>query len=242
MDILLSDPLLSRHPNVPAEMDRIISREESDDLLRVDTAPSVLPARKTISWRLSGPPVEGSAYVDLSRVVLWVDSEDVGEFPSTALEADVVLAQRNHQSLMVLFVGFDDSPSGRQRLSRIYTRLEFRYRAHCIMCETSSAALEQVYRISLVMNTYHVVLPHSPLFTDDLALTYLRMLLQLDGASVPQMKHVTRRFPNWRSLSESFEAQDNGTLHDNGRLKETENGVYSWVWQQLRELHRDSGC
>ncbi|KAL0562765.1 hypothetical protein V5O48_019314, partial [Marasmius crinis-equi] len=205
MDIQLSESLVAQHPNSPTELAHIITTQESNDLLQVDTIPTLFDRQKSVSWCLSGPAQEGSAHVDTSRILFWIDVGDLDE-PGHTLEADLLLAQSKKRKVTVMFVGFQDS-SQEEALSKLIPRLEMRYRAHCLVCQGISQGLEQVYSLSLAMNAYHVVLPQSPLFTNANRLTYTRMLLQLEGISVPHVKSVTRRFPSWRQLIDHLDRQ-----------------------------------
>ncbi|KAL0567342.1 hypothetical protein V5O48_014654 [Marasmius crinis-equi] len=226
MDILLSESLVARHPNSPTQLAHIITTQESDDLLQVVTTPTLFDRQKSVSWRLSGPAQEGSTHVDISRILFWIDVGDLDGPAGHTLEADLLLAQSKECKVTVMFVGFQDS-SQEAALSKLIPRLEMRHRAQCLECQGIGQGLEQVYFLSLAMNAYHVVLPHSPLFTNANKLTYTRMLLQLDGLSVPHVKSVTRRFPSWRQLIDHLDRQVD-TLSEEGE------GLEPWVWEQLR--------
>ncbi|KAL0576682.1 hypothetical protein V5O48_005309 [Marasmius crinis-equi] len=182
MDIVLSNSLITQHPDTPAQLTDIITREQSDDLLRVIT--SQAPGLKSIYWQLSGSSVQESTSVDLSRVVLWIDDEDLDEVAAGKVEHDLQHFQNTKRKLTILFPGFDHSDR-EDLLSSLIPRLEMR-----------------------------VVQQDSPLFTNQLKCTYIRALLQLDGVSVPQVKRVVERFPSWSTLHEYLQEAPDGALPD----------------------------
>ncbi|KAL0575881.1 hypothetical protein V5O48_006103 [Marasmius crinis-equi] len=203
----------------------IITREQSDDLLRVVT--SQAPGCKSIYWQLSGPSVQGSTYVDLSRIVLWIDDRDLDGAGAGKIEHDLQDFRNTKRKLTILFLGFDH-PDHEDMLSMLIPRLEMQYRAHCLPCQSVTEGLKHVYSMSLAMNPYHVVQQHSSLFNSQLKCTYIRALLQLDGVSVPQVKRVVERFPSWRTLHEYLQKAPDGALPDDGED--------TWIWEQLRNL------
>ncbi|KAL0576183.1 hypothetical protein V5O48_005800 [Marasmius crinis-equi] len=234
MNVVLSDTLVAQHPDTTTHMAQIIAREESDDLLTVVTAPSFLSGRKTISWQLAGPPTEGSKHVDVSRIAFWIDITDIEGPPATLLEEDLQRAQQVYRSLMVLFLGCRQT--NHDAFSSLVSRFQVRYKAHCVECPSIQQALEHLYRISLYMNPYHVVKPHAPLYKNDHQLTYLRMLLQLEGVTVPQVKHITHRYPTWRRLIEHLECRKNDDFVD-----DADDGVVpAWVWKRLMNTFDNS--
>ncbi|KAL0567195.1 hypothetical protein V5O48_014796 [Marasmius crinis-equi] len=227
MDIQLSDSLVAQHPDSATQLPHIITREQSDNLFRVVTTPSLFQGRKCISWSLSESAREGSICVDVSRILIWIDAGDISDSAVRALEDDLQLAWSQQRKVMVLFVGFH-GPDQEDALSMLIPRLEMRYRAQCIECESTSQALEHVYLTSLAINPYHVVHQHSPLFTNKPKLTYTRMLLQLDGVSVPNIKRVTERFPSWSRLMEHLDTQVDEL--------EDEAGIEPWLWERLLSI------
>ncbi|KAL0571459.1 hypothetical protein V5O48_010511, partial [Marasmius crinis-equi] len=139
--------------------------QESDDLLRVVITPTLFQGRQSISWALSGPAREGSTYVNVSRLILWIDTGDIDGSTARTVEDNLQLARSQNRKVTVLFLGFRGSVQ-EDMLSMLIPRLDMRYRADCLECQSISRALEHVYRMSLAINPYHVVHPHSPLFTD----------------------------------------------------------------------------
>ncbi|KAL0563249.1 hypothetical protein V5O48_018827, partial [Marasmius crinis-equi] len=208
MDILLSESLVARHPNSPTQLSHIITTQESDNLLQVVTTLTFFDRQKSVSWHLSGLVQEGSTHVNISCILFWIDVGDLDGPGGHTLEANLLLAQSKKCKVTVIFVGFQDSAQ-EEALLKLIPRLEMRHRAQCLECQCISQGLEQVYSLSLAMNTYHVVLPHSPLFTNANKLKYTHMLLQLDGISVPRVKSVTQWFLSWRQLIDHLDRQVN---------------------------------
>ncbi|KAL0567208.1 hypothetical protein V5O48_014782 [Marasmius crinis-equi] len=225
MDIHLSNALVAQHPNTAIQLPHVITREQSDDLFRVVTTPTLFQGRKSIAWSLSQPAREGTMSVDVSRVLIWIDPGDIDGSAARVLEDDIQLARSQERKVTVLFLGFH-SPGQKDALSMLIPRLEMRYRTQCIECQSISEALEQVYLMSLAINPYHVVHQNSPLFTNQAKLTYIRMLLQLDGVSVPNVKGVTEQYPSWSQLMEHLDTQVD-------LLEDEDVRIEPWLWERL---------
>ncbi|KAL0570631.1 hypothetical protein V5O48_011329 [Marasmius crinis-equi] len=232
MDIIFSKSLLESHPQGANDMLDLLSMQCSQDLLRITRGPDILAGLKTTTWRKSDDAVEHQRPdLEPSRVAaLWVTCEEVLA-GNMMIDSVLQRLETRHGPLdrkLILFIGLQ-ATGDKIRLSSVTSSLMVHERAIVKHCETVQDGLQAVYRWSVAMNPYCLVLRESHLSNRKAECYLLYLLLQSSfSTSVPESKRIVKEYPTLDSMREAARAKQRGeTLQD---------GIPDELWTRLAHM------
>ncbi|KAL0566039.1 hypothetical protein V5O48_015974 [Marasmius crinis-equi] len=248
MDIVFSPAFFDSPPTVDRQMEALLANLESTDLCQVRRGQELLPGQKTVVWAKSAGSVQCRVpEVDPDVLgAIWVDARDLrlGGLSMEVILGEFTIARRRWlDRKFVLIVGVN-SAREKDRLAPMTLSLMAHQRAIVRTCATAEEGLMQIYRWTLAINPYNMVLPDSRLASRKAECQYMAFLMmKLQGISVPQAKAVVTLFPCGRELYNGIKSRGQATVSSFGDMSGEILGRLEWLVEEygqvLERMERD---
>ncbi|KAL0565659.1 hypothetical protein V5O48_016360 [Marasmius crinis-equi] len=198
MDISISEPLASAHPQLIALLNTHIAQQEARDLLRVGVTPSHFQGCKTVHIAR----LQGRDDPALSILILWLTDQELIEIGDDLKAFIHNFVTSNHQNCLKLFVyGYDTLPAfprdseGRDKMDRTLSYLTCVHRLHEVFLEDLSFAAKTIYTTGADNGNGPIL----EMVTDRQGV-YFRALCQITSFTIPDVRAVGHVFPTMESL------------------------------------------
>ncbi|KAL0572903.1 hypothetical protein V5O48_009072 [Marasmius crinis-equi] len=240
MNIVLSPAFFDSYRSLDRDMHELLVKHASTDLCQVRRGRDLLPGQKTVIWEKS----EGAAVLRRPDVppeaagVIWVDASELGPggLSLEVMLGELVMRRRSLERKFVVIVGVH-TPAEKNRLAPKILSLMAHQRAIVRMCATVEDGLMVLYRWTLAINPYLMVMGNSRLAQEKTVWNAVEFVMRIQGISVVEAKHVVERFPSVKELWEGVKARQ---IRDDTTAAEPDS-IPEWIWDSLVRLIIDSG-